>query len=170
MTVVRVGNGFDIHPFVAPDGAELAPSGTLRLAGVDIPEGRPLAGHSDADVATHAVIDALLGALALGDLGSRFGTDRPETAGIRSLSLLERVVADLVESGWRLGNLDVTIVAQQPRLASHRDAMRVSLAAACDAEPDAVSVKLTTTDRLGAIGREEGIAAWATCVVVRAHG
>lgn len=169
MTITRVGNGFDIHAFDAADADDVASASVLRLAGVDIPEGRALAGHSDADVAAHAVTDALLGALALGDLGTRFGTDEPQIAGINSLQLLAAVVADVAGAGWRLGNLDVTIVAQHPRLAAYRDAMRASLAAACALDIDEVSVKLTTTDRLGAIGRQEGIAAWATCVVTREH-
>lgn len=169
---IRVGNGLDVHAFV--DGASTvdatsaaSPGRILRLAGVEIPDGQPLAGHSDADVVTHAVTDAVLGALALGDLGSRFGTDRPEFAGASSLLFLEEVIDEITSAGWKISNLDVTVVAQHPRLAPYREAMRGVLAETCRVDHDEVSVKLTTTDRLGTIGRREGIAAWATCVVVR---
>jgi len=170
MTVVRMGSGFDVHPFRANDNAEQRDGQpTLRLAGVEIAGGPPLDGHSDADVAVHAVCDALLGALAMGDLGSRFGTDEPATAGVDSVQLLRSVVDDVTAAGWRLGNLDVTITAQQPRLSGYRDAMRQALAEACNAPVGDVSVKFTTTDGLGFIGRVEGIAAWATCVVTALH-
>jgi 2-C-methyl-D-erythritol 2,4-cyclodiphosphate synthase len=138
------------------------------LGGVTIPDAPGLAGHSDADVVVHAVADALLGALALGDLGSWFGVDRPEVAGADSLALLRTVVAGVHAEGWVVGNLDVTVVAQRPRLAAHRGAMRRHIAAALDVDVDAVSVKATTTDRLGTLGRGEGIAAWATLLVARA--
>jgi 2-C-methyl-D-erythritol 2,4-cyclodiphosphate synthase len=157
---VRVGSGLDVHPFGDDPGRPLV------LAGVHLPGAPGLAGHSDADVASHAVADALLGACALGDLGSRFGVDRPELAGADSLRLLAAVVADVVAAGYRVGNVDVTVVAQRPRLASHREAMRVNLARVLDVELSAVSVKATTTDGLGTVGRGEGIAAWATCTVV----
>lgn len=158
----RIGSGLDVHPF-APDGDDRP----LVLAGVTVPGTRGLDGHSDADVVCHAVADALLGAAALGDLGSRFGVDRPETAGADSLGgLLAAVVADVRADGWAVGNVDVTVVAQGPRLAPHRDDMRTNLAGVLRVDVGAVSVKATTTDRLGSIGRGEGIAAWATCLVV----
>lgn len=161
MTDLRVGSGIDVHPFASPE--EDRP---LVVAGVLVPDAPGLAGHSDADVACHAVADALLGAAALGDLGSRFGVDRPEVAGADSLhGLLAAVVADLREAGWEVGNVDLTVVAQRPRLAPHREAMTANLARVLQVTPDRVSVKFTTTDRLGTIGRGEGIAAWATCVV-----
>jgi 2-C-methyl-D-erythritol 2,4-cyclodiphosphate synthase len=156
---VRVGSGIDVHPF---DEEADRP---LVLAGVAIPDGPPLAGHSDADVATHAVTDALLGALALGDLGSWFGVDRPEVEGADSLALLAEVVDRVHDDMWRVGNVDLTVVAQRPRLAAHRDAMRANLADRLHLDVDAVSVKFTTTDHLGSIGRGEGIAAWATILV-----
>ncbi|MBW3621191.1 MAG: 2-C-methyl-D-erythritol 2,4-cyclodiphosphate synthase [Actinobacteria bacterium] len=160
----RVGSGLDVHPF-EPDGRDRP----LVLAGVRIPGAPGLAGHSDADVVSHAVADALLGAAALGDLGGRFGVDRPETAGADSLDgLLAAVVADVVAAGFGVGNVDVTVVAQTPRLAGHRQAMRENLARVLGVDVDAVSVKATTTDGLGSIGRAEGIAAWATCLLVRA--
>jgi 2-C-methyl-D-erythritol 2,4-cyclodiphosphate synthase len=158
---VRIGSGIDVHPF--DEGADRP----LVLGGVTVADGPPLAGHSDADVATHAVTDALLGALALGDLGSWFGVDRPEVAGADSLGLLAAVVARVHDDGWQVANVDLTVVAQRPRLAAHRDAMRGNLAATLDLDVDAVSVKFTTTDHLGSIGRGEGIAAWATTLVAR---
>jgi 2-C-methyl-D-erythritol 2,4-cyclodiphosphate synthase len=158
---MRIGNGLDVHPFSDEDRP-------LVLGGVTVPDAPGLAGHSDADVVVHAVADALLGALALGDLGSWFGVDRPEVAGADSLGLLRSVVARVHEEGWVVGNLDVTVVAQRPRLAPHRGAMRRHIAAALDVEVDAVSVKATTTDRLGTLGRGEGIATWATVLVARA--
>lgn len=156
---VRVGAGLDVHP-VDPDRP-------LVLGGVRLPEGPGLAGHSDADVLTHAVIDALLGALAMGDVGERFGVDRPELAGVDSLQLLAEVVEELLAAGWRLGNLHATVVAQAPRLSPHREAMRTSLARALRAETDRVGLSFTTTDRLGSIGRGEGMACWATCAIER---
>jgi 2-C-methyl-D-erythritol 2,4-cyclodiphosphate synthase len=157
---VRVGSGLDVHPFAA-DGDR-----PLRLAGVEVPGAPGLEGHSDADVAAHAVADALLGACALGDLGSRFGVDRPEVAGADSMRLLAEVVAAVAAQGYEVGNVDLTIVAQRPRLAAYRDRMRANLAGVLEVEVDRVSVKATTTDRLGSVGRGEGIAAWATCTVV----
>jgi 2-C-methyl-D-erythritol 2,4-cyclodiphosphate synthase len=157
---IRVGSGLDVHPF-GSDGDR-----PLRLAGVDVPGAPGLEGHSDADVAAHAVADALLGACALGDLGSRFGVERPELAGADSLRLLAEVVADVGAEGYEVGNVDLTIVAQRPRLSAHRDQMRANLAGVLQVQVDRVSVKATTTDRLGTLGRGEGIAAWATCTVV----
>ena len=158
---VRVGSGLDVHPFEEGAGRPLV------LAGVVVPDGPPLAGHSDADVATHAVTDAVLGALALGDLGTWFGVDRPEVAGADSMTLLGAVIARVDEGGWRIGNVDLTVVAQRPRLSAHREAMRVRLATELAVAEAAVSVKFTTTDRLGSIGRGEGIAAWATVLLER---
>lgn len=135
------------------------------LAGVTVPSEAPLEGHSDADVVAHAVIDALLGAAGLGDIGSRFGIDDPATAGADSMRMLADVVADLAQAGWKTENLDVTLVASRPRVAPHREAMRAALAAGLDIERAAVSVKATTTDGLGSIGRGEGIAAWAVVLL-----
>jgi 2-C-methyl-D-erythritol 2,4-cyclodiphosphate synthase len=160
VTDVRVGTGLDVHPFA--DTAR-----PLVLAGVTIPDADGLAGHSDADVVAHAVTDALLGALALGDLGSRFGVDTPELAGADSLGFVRVAAGDVAGAGWRVGNVDAVVVAQRPRLAAHVPAMRQGLADALDADVGAVSVKATTTDRLGTIGRGEGIACWATVTVVR---
>ncbi|MFT4745589.1 MAG: 2-C-methyl-D-erythritol 2,4-cyclodiphosphate synthase [Nitriliruptoraceae bacterium] len=160
MTQLRIGQGVDVHPFSD------APR-PLVLGGVTIPGARGLAGHSDADALCHAVADALLGALALGDLGSMFGVDEPEVAGAASLRLLAEVVARVHGAGWRVGNVDATVIAQRPRLAPHREAMRRTLAPVLAVELDAVSVKATTTDKLGAMGRAEGIACMAVVTVLR---
>ena len=156
----RIGSGIDVHPFGTDPGRPLV------LGGVVVPGAPGLAGHSDADVLAHACADALLGAAALGDLGTRFGVDRPDTAGADSLGLLAAVVADLRIEGLQVGNLDVTVVAQRPRLAPYRELMREQLGHVLDVPRTAVSVKFTTTDRLGTIGRGEGIAAWACCLLL----
>jgi 2-C-methyl-D-erythritol 2,4-cyclodiphosphate synthase len=158
--LMRVGSGLDVHAFDEEAGRPLV------LAGTTIADVPGLAGHSDADVVCHAVADALLGAAALGDLGSVFGTDDPALAGASSQALLAEVVRDVVRQGWAIGNLDVTVVAQRPRLAAYRPAMRQALATILGVDEDRVSVKLTTTDRLGSIGRGEGIACWATVLLV----
>lgn len=155
---MRIGQGFDVHPLVG--------GRPLVLAGVEVPGDVGLEGHSDADVVAHAVVDALLGATARGDIGQRFGVDDPDTAGADSLGMLATVVGELLEAGWRPNNVDVTVVAERPRLAPHRDAMRAKLAATLGLDLDAVSVKASTADRLGSIGRGEGIACWAVCTVV----
>lgn len=157
---VRVGTGLDVHPF----GEEPRP---LVLGGVEVAGAPGLTGHSDADVVAHAVADALLGAVAGGDLGERFGVDEPATAGADSLGLLGALAADLGGAGWRVGNLDCTVVAQRPRLAGHREAMRSRLGGALGVAVDRVSVKLTTTDGLGSLGRGEGIACWAAVLLER---
>lgn len=158
--MMRVGSGLDVHPFAPSEAGR-----PLVLGGVELPGAPGLEGHSDADVLAHAVADALLGAVAGGDLGSRFGVDTPETARADSLRLLAAVVADVRGAGWRIGNVDATVVAQRPRLAPHRDAMRANLAGALAVAEDRVSVKFTTTDRLGTLGRGEGIACWATVLL-----
>jgi len=161
----RVGSGVDVHAF----GAEQA-GATVVLAGVPIPADAPLEGHSDADVAAHAVIDALLGAAGLGDIGTRFGVDDPALAGADSMTMLAQVVTELQVAGWRTGNVDLTIVALRPHVAAHREAMRRKLASVLGVEEGAVSVKATTTDGLGSIGRGEGVAAWAVALLVGTGG
>ncbi|HUG84482.1 MAG TPA: 2-C-methyl-D-erythritol 2,4-cyclodiphosphate synthase [Euzebya sp.] len=152
---MRIGQGIDVHAF---DPTADRP---LRLGGVHIDGATPLAGHSDADVVLHAVTDALLGAAGAGDLGSLVGVDQPGTAGADSATFVTLAVNRVAEMGWAVGNIDVTVVAQRPRLSGHREAMRASVAALLDVAVDAVSVKATTTDRLGFIGRGEGIACMA---------
>jgi len=160
----RVGSGMDVHAF----GPEVADA-TVVLAGVTLASPAPLEGHSDADVVAHAVIDALLGAAGLGDIGSRFGVDDPALAGADSMVMLGRVAAELRDAGWQVGNVDVTVVAGRPRVAPHREAMCRGLAERLDVELGCVSVKATTTDGLGSIGRGEGVAAWAVALIVP-HG
>ena len=151
MTNMRIGNGFDVHALVA--------GRRLVLGGVDIPYERGLDGHSDADVLLHAVCDAILGALALGDIGMHFPDTDPRWKDADSRVLLRHVAALAADEGWRVGNLDVTVIAQAPKLAPHVPAMRANLAADLACDVGAVSVKATTTERLGFTGRGEGIAA-----------
>ncbi|NMD85276.1 2-C-methyl-D-erythritol 2,4-cyclodiphosphate synthase [Victivallis vadensis] len=152
----RIGQGYDVH--------RLVPGRELVLCGVKIPHSTGLLGHSDADVAVHALMDALIGALALGDIGGFFPDTDPAYAGADSMKLLEQVLADPRVRDWRVENLDLTIVAQKPRLLPYRETMRQNLAAALHIPVGQVSVKATTTEKLGFEGREEGIS--ASCVVL----
>ncbi len=154
---MRVGHGYDVHRLV--EGRKLI------LGGVDIPYGKGLLGHSDADVLTHAVMDALLGAAALGDIGQWFPDSDPAYAGADSLTLLERVTEILKKHGWRVGNVDATVLAQWPKLAPHIPQMRQNLAGRMGADPSQVSVKATTEEGLGFTGAGEGIAAHAVCLI-----
>ena len=158
---VRIGSGLDVHAF-----GDASPGATLVLGGVSIPSHAPLEGHSDADVVAHAVIDALLGAAGLGDIGTRFGVDDPQLDGADSMGMLAVVAAEVRDEGWRAGNVDVTVVAARPRIAEHRAAIREGLAEALGVDPAAVSVKATTTDGLGSIGRGEGVAVWCVGLLV----
>lgn len=160
----RVGHGVDVHAFAA--NGELAGGRPLVLAGTRVPGERGLAGHSDADVVLHAVADALLGAAGLGDLGERFGSDQAARAGADSTALLAEVMADVARAGLTVGNVDATIVAQRPRLGPHREALQASLAAALGVPASRVGLKITSTDRLGAIGRGEGVACQAVALLV----
>jgi 2-C-methyl-D-erythritol 2,4-cyclodiphosphate synthase len=159
VTVVRVGTGFDAHRLVA--------GRPLVLGGVAIPHDRGLEGHSDGDCVIHAVCDALLGAAAAGDMGRHFPGSDPRWKGAASREFLREVSRILRERGYRVANVDVTVIAQAPALAPHLDDMRARLAASLDLEPDAVSVKAKSTDHLGALGRGEGIAAQATALLRR---
>ncbi len=154
----RIGHGYDVH--------RLAGGRTLILGGVRIPHAFGLQGHSDADVLTHAVADALLGALGLGDIGRHFPDTAPEYKDVESLSLLKEVVAWVRQRGFRLNNLDVTVVAQAPRLGPYIPAMCERLAEVLEAPSDRVNIKATTTERLGFCGREEGIEAFAVASLV----
>ena len=154
---MRIGHGYDVHRLV--EGRRLI------LGGVEIPFEKGLDGHSDADVLTHAVMDALLGAAALGDIGKRFPDNDVRYLGADSIELLKTVSAVLTEHGWRLGNLDATVIAQRPKLAPYIDAMRARIAAALGADVSAVSVKATTEERLGFTGDGSGIAAHAVCLI-----
>ena len=156
---LRIGNGFDVHALVA--------GRKLILGGVTIPWDRGLEGHSDADVLLHAVCDAILGALARGDLGAHFPDTDAKWKGADSRMLLRHVASLTSGAGWKIGNLDVTVIAQAPRLAPHVAAMRANLAADLGCALDDVSVKATTTEHLGFTGRGEGIAAFATVLLAR---
>ena len=154
---MRIGHGYDVH--------RLVPGRKLILGGVEIPWDRGLDGHSDADVLTHAVMDALLGAAAMGDIGKLFPDNDDRYLGADSLMLLSEVVSRLHAAGYRVGNVDATILAQKPKLAPHIDAMREKLAEMLAVDVLRVSVKATTEERLGFTGREEGIAAHAVCLL-----
>lgn len=139
----------------------------LVLGGVTIPGGPPLAGHSDADCVLHALVDALLGAAGLGDIGTLFGTDDPAYAGAASTVFLVETLRRLDEAGWEVGNADVTVIAQRPRLAAHRVAITQRVADLLMVPTDQVTIKATTTDHLGFTGRGEGIACLATVLLAR---
>ncbi len=158
MIDVRVGNGFDVHAFAEGDH--------VMLCGVRIPSSRALAGHSDADVAMHALTDALLGAIAAGDIGRHFPAGEDRWRDAPSRLFLEHAARLVREAGGRVANCDLTIVCEHPRLAPHIAAMRASLATILGMDEERVSVKATTTERLGFTGRGEGIAALATAVVI----
>ena len=156
MDAFRIGHGYDVH--------RLVPGRRLILGGVEIPHAAGLLGHSDADVLCHAVSDALLGALALGDIGAHFPDSDPAYKDADSVELLRQCMALVRQEGWALGNLDATVVAQAPKLAPHIPAMRRRLAGALDAELSQISIKATTEEGLGFTGRTEGIA--AHCVLL----
>ena len=154
---IRIGTGFDVHPLV--------PGRKLVLGGVDVPFDKGPDGWSDADVLTHAIIDALLGAAALGDIGSHFPSGEPQYKDISSMALLQRVKEELAENGWLIGNIDATIVAEQPKLRPFIDRIRQQLSRALGIAPELVSVKAKTSDELGFIGRGEGMAAHAIALI-----
>ena len=156
---MRIGHGYDVH--------RLTENRKLILGGVDIAYERGLLGHSDADVLTHAVMDALLGAAALGDIGKLFPDRDPAYAGADSLMLTRRVAEVMAERGYRLVNVDATIIAQAPKMAPHIQPMRENIAAAFGVDVGCISVKATTEEHLGFTGAGEGIAAHAVCLVER---
>ncbi len=154
---MRIGHGYDVHRLV--EGRRLI------LGGVDIPHIKGLLGHSDADVLLHAIMDALLGAAALGDIGKHFPDNDPAYAGADSLKLTEQVGKILRGRGYRIVNIDATVIAQAPKLAPHIETMRRNIAEALCIDVDAVSVKATTEERLGFTGDGSGIAAHAVCLI-----
>jgi 2-C-methyl-D-erythritol 2,4-cyclodiphosphate synthase len=154
---IRVGVGYDVHP--------LTPGRKLVLGGIDIPYEKGLSGWSDADVLTHAIIDALLGAAALGDIGSHFPPGETQYKDISSLTLLKKVRDELAKNGWQVDNVDATIVAEQPRLRDFIDSMRQQLSQTLGIAPGQVSVKASTSAQLGFIGRGEGMAAYAVALI-----
>jgi len=157
MTESRVGLGIDVHRLVA--------GRPLILAGVEVLFDRGLLGHSDADVLTHAVCDALLGAAGLGDIGIHYPDTDKRFRGISSLRLLEDVVDKLRGAGWRVVNVDATVIAERPRLSRYFDAMRANVAHVLGIDETRVNIKATTSETMGAIGRGEGIAAWAVGLI-----
>ena len=159
MADLRVGVGYDLHPYAA--------GRPLILGGVEVAYPRGLAGHSDGDTLCHAVADALLGAAGQGDIGEWFPPGDEAYRGARSLELLAQVVARLAAEGWRVVNVDTVVVAQEPRLAPYRAAMRTNLATALAVAPERVNVKATAPEGLGALGRGDGVAALATALVER---
>jgi 2-C-methyl-D-erythritol 2,4-cyclodiphosphate synthase len=154
---MRIGHGFDVH--------RLVPDRPLIIGGVTIPWHLGLLGHSDADVLLHAICDAILGALGRGDIGKHFPDTDPAYHGIDSMRLLEQVVGLAQACGYSIGNLDATVVAQQPKLAPHIPAMVARIASGCAVDAGRVNVKATTTERLGYTGRGEGIAAYAVVLL-----
>ncbi|MDO8915172.1 MAG: 2-C-methyl-D-erythritol 2,4-cyclodiphosphate synthase [Coriobacteriia bacterium] len=156
---LRIGLGYDVHAF--------AEGRRLVLGGVEIPHPLGLEGHSDADVLTHALMDALLGAMRAGDIGRHFPDTDPVYEGVSSLELLRSVARLMRESGWRLVDADCVLVLEEPRISPHRDAMRAAIAQALGVDVDTVGVKATTTEGLGTTGRGEGVAAQAVVLLER---
>jgi len=150
---IRLGNGFDVHAF--------GPGDHVMLCGVRVPHAHGLVGHSDADVGLHTITDAIYGALAQGDIGTHFPPSDPQWAGARSGQFLEHAVKLARRAGYTLGNIDLTVICEAPKIGPHRPAMRTEVARLCGLGEDAVSIKATTTERLGFTGRGEGIAAQA---------
>ncbi len=155
---IRIGNGYDIHRLVSDR--------PLILGGVKIPHELGLLGHSDADVLTHAIMDAMLGALSLGDIGHYFPPTDPQWAGADSLVLLSKVAQLIRERGWQVGNIDSVVVAERPKLKPHISAMREAIANVLQVKPDQIGIKATTNEKLGPVGREEGIAAYAVVLLM----
>ncbi len=161
----RIGHGYDVHRF-----ADEAAPGVQKLGGVEVPVTHPLLAHSDGDVVLHAVTDAILGALARGDIGDHFPDTDPRWARADSAELLSHVWGLATEAGYQLNNLDVTVVAETPRLKDHKVPMAARLATLLGAEGTQVNVKATTTEALGFVGRREGIATHAVVTLVRSSG
>ena len=156
---IRIGNGYDVHA--------LAPDLPMWLGGIQIPSPTGFVAHSDGDVAIHALCDALLGCLALGDIGHLFPDTSDEWKGVDSKILLRKVMEIVADKGYRVGNVDITIALQKPKLAPHIAAMRATLAPLLGVAEDCVSIKTTTTERLGFVGRCEGCEVWATALIIR---
>ncbi|MEM7797174.1 MAG: 2-C-methyl-D-erythritol 2,4-cyclodiphosphate synthase [Cyanobacteria bacterium P01_C01_bin.118] len=156
---IRIGNGYDIH--------RLGPERPLILGGITIPHSLGLLGHSDADVLTHAIMDAMLGALSLGDIGHYFPPSDNKWKGADSLELLDQVNQMVKTRGWSIANLDTVLVAERPKLKPHIEAMRTRLAERLNVATDQIGIKATTNEKLGPTGREEGIAAYAVALLVQ---
>jgi 2-C-methyl-D-erythritol 2,4-cyclodiphosphate synthase len=162
MIGIRVGQGFDVHRFAAPEDGR-----PLVLMGCDLSHDRGLLGHSDADVMLHALMDALLGAAGLGDIGQHFPDTDPAFKGADSAVLLERVMGDLAERGWQVVNADVCLIGERPKIGPHRQRMRERVAPILGIPSEALNVKATTTEKLGFTGRGEGLAAQAVVLIQR---
>jgi 2-C-methyl-D-erythritol 2,4-cyclodiphosphate synthase len=162
MTALRVGQGFDVHRFTAPEATR-----PLLLMGCEVPHDRGLEGHSDADVMLHALMDALLGAAGLGDIGLHFPDSDAAYRGADSSHLLEKVMGDLAERGWQVVNADVCLIGERPKIGPHRQRMRERVAPLLGIPPEALNVKATTTEQLGFTGRREGLAAQAVVLIQR---
>lgn len=158
--MIRIGHGFDVHKFGGV--------GPITMAGIKIPHDQGLIAHSDGDVALHALCDALLGALALGDIGKHFPDTDAAFSGVDSRILLKKVYQQVLDKGYKLGNLDITIVAQTPKMAPFIDQMRAEIATVLASSIDQVNVKATTTEKLGYTGRKEGIATHAVALLIKA--
>lgn len=154
---MRIGHGYDVHKF--------AENRKCIIGGVDIPYEMGLLGHSDADVLLHAIADAILGAAAMGDIGHLFPDTDEAFKDADSLVLLEKTVAEVKKKGYRIGNIDATVIAQAPKMAPHIDKMRANIAKACECDIDCISVKATTEEGLGFTGSKQGIAAHAVCII-----
>ena len=165
---LRVGTGFDVHRFAdVPEPPEGGSVKSIRLGGVDVPYHRPLLAHSDGDVLLHAIMDALLGAAGLGDIGERFPDTDPAYKGADSLGLLREVARMLDEKGYAVGNVDATLIGQAPKIAPYKAAMAAAAAEALGIAAEQVNIKGTTTEKLGFTGRGEGLAAEAVCLLIK---
>ncbi|NJK30455.1 MAG: 2-C-methyl-D-erythritol 2,4-cyclodiphosphate synthase [Acaryochloris sp. RU_4_1] len=160
MTSIRIGNGYDIHQLVA--------GRPLILGGIRIEHPLGLQGHSDADVLTHAIMDALLGALSLGDIGHYFPPTDPQWAGADSLKLLTQVYGLIMERGWQIGNIDSVVVAERPKLKPYLGAMGDRISQVLQVRPDQIGIKATTNEKLGPVGQEQGICAYAVALLTSA--
>jgi len=157
MTSVRVGHGYDVH--------RLVKGRKLILGGLEIPNELGLDGHSDADVVIHALIDSLLGAAAMGDIGRHFPDTDPEYKGADSIVLLKNIMSKLSETGFSIGNIDITIIAEKPKLSEYIEQMRANISKAIDTPVENISIKVTTNEKLGFIGKGEGIAAFSVALL-----
>ncbi len=157
--MIRIGNGYDLH--------QLVENRSLILGGIKIEHSKGLLGHSDADVLTHAIMDAMLGALSLGDIGHYFPPTDPQWAGADSMMLLEQVHNLITDKGWSIGNIDSTVVAERPKLKPHLPKMIDSIANKLTIESDQISIKATTNEKLGPVGREEAICAYAVVLLIK---
>ncbi|PIE46062.1 MAG: 2-C-methyl-D-erythritol 2,4-cyclodiphosphate synthase [Gammaproteobacteria bacterium] len=156
---MKIGHGYDVHAFTAGDH--------VMIGGVKIPYDKAFAAHSDGDVLIHAICDALLGALALGDIGKHFPDTDTAFTDIDSRILLRRVFASMQQRGYHIGNIDATVIAQAPKMRPHIDTMRANLAADLNTAVESINIKATTTEKLGFAGRQEGIAAHAVCILLK---